>query len=72
MGLAFGATLAASLEEHPPKAALAAAKVMQEPERLISFLENRFQGCKDLLARLRGAGENLSSVTNWGSPVLLT
>jgi hypothetical protein len=72
-GLAFGAALAASLEADPTEAAvLAAAYLMQDPERLIAFLEARFQGCDELLERVRRSGEDLSSLTNWGCPVLLT
>lgn len=72
-GLAFGAALAASLEAGPVEAAaLAAIRRIQEPAELLSFLENRFQGCNELLDRLRRSAEDLSSLTNWGCPVLLT
>lgn len=72
-GLAFGAALAACLEENSTEsAALIVVKLMQEPERLRSFLEDRFRGYDDLLDRLRRADEDLSSLTNWGCPVLLT
>ncbi len=72
-GLAFGAALAASLEADPTEAAaLAAAGRMQEPKQLLTFLEARFQGCDELLERLRRSGEDMSSLTNWGCPVLLT
>lgn len=72
-GLAFGAALAASLEADPTEAAaLAAARLMQEPEGLLDFLESRFQGCEELLERLRHSSEDLSSLTNWGCPILLT
>ncbi|WP_143131927.1 CHAT domain-containing protein [Methylobacterium sp. 174MFSha1.1] len=72
-GLAFGAVLAASLEDDPTEAAvLTAAKRMRSPDQLLAFLEDRFEGCGDLLERLRRSGEDLSSITNWGCPVLLT
>ena len=72
-GLAFGAALAASLEANPAEtAALAAARRMQEPGRLLAYLEDRFKGCDGLLERLSRSGEDLSSLTSWGCPVLLT
>ncbi len=72
-GLAFGAALAGQLEFDPTdNAVLAATHIMQEPDRLLNFLEDRFQGCDNMLDRLRRSSEDLSSVTNWGCPVLLT
>ena len=72
-GLAFGIALAARLEMDPvDTAVLAGTKLLQDPERLIAFLEERFLGCEDLLDRLRRSSEDLTSITNWGCPVLLT
>lgn len=72
-GLAFGAALAACLEDDPTEAAaLAAAGLMQEHQRLLTFLEDRFHGCEELLNRLRRSPEDMDSLTNWGCPVLLT
>ncbi|NEJ17720.1 CHAT domain-containing protein [Rhizobium leguminosarum] len=72
-GLAFGAALAAALEADPTEAAvLQAAKLLQDPAELMAFLEDRFEGCDDLLDRLRRSSEDLTSMTNWGCPVLLT
>jgi CHAT domain len=72
-GLAFGAALAVGLEADPTEAAaLGAARLMQEPRRLLGFLEDRFQGCDDLLDRLRRSVEDLASLINWGCPVSLT
>lgn len=71
-GLAFGAALAAVLEKEPnERAALTAANLMQRPDELMGFLEDRFAGCDELLDRLRRSQEDLSSITNWGCPVLL-
>lgn len=72
-GLAFGASLAAVLEREPSEhAALTAAGLMQRPDELMGFLEDSFAGCTELLDRLRRSQEDLSSITNWGCPVLLT
>ncbi|WP_431673651.1 CHAT domain-containing protein [Rhizobium leguminosarum] len=72
-GLAFGAALAAALETDPIEAAvLQAAKLLQNPAELMGFLEDRFEGCDGLLDRLRRSSEDLTSMTNWGCPVLLT
>ncbi|EFO30172.1 putative dehydratase protein [Roseibium sp. TrichSKD4] len=72
-GLAFGAALAARLEDAlPEQAALEAAQMLADPQQLNTFLEDRYLGCDDMLDRLRRSGEDLTSIVNWGCPVLLT
>ncbi len=72
-GLAYGAALATCLETTSTEAAaLMASELLGEPQRLLPFLEERFQSCEELLDRLRRSGEDLTSITNWGCPVLLT
>jgi hypothetical protein len=72
-GLAFGAALAACLEDLPTEhAALTAAGLMRQPSELLTFLDERFADCPEILERVHRSGEDLRSLTNWGCPVLLT
>jgi hypothetical protein len=72
-GLAFGAALAACLGNDPAeRAVFAATRLMRQPERLAAFLEGAFEGCEELLDRMRRSTENLGCLTAWGCPVLLT
>lgn len=71
-GLAFGAALATCLEHQAPdQAVLAATDLLRRPVDLMALLEVRFEGCEELLDRLRRSSEDLESLTNWGCPVLL-